>query len=215
MVELTTAGYGATLNQLIPEESHRSQIFHNIVCACVRDGYLIYAPQTSILRVVHVVVGDEAAATYRSALTVICGAYMSWIYNDTIAVPSFSGRELGYCVDFETLSQNLDLWRALVKIVDVRGRPLSPAKYIIPSLVAFWNRVKGGIDVFSRHLKNVKSHHVALPPAAAIWLRIFMFLIYKAYQSFKLFQVSKLLVFVFTLADLSYAAGLRISDVRR
>ncbi|KAF1787934.1 hypothetical protein GQ600_15186 [Phytophthora cactorum] len=55
---------------------------------------------------------------------------------------------------------------------------------------------KGGIDVYSRYLTNLKSRHLHLPPLAAIWLRPLTTLVYNAYQSSQLLHVCKsLLVF--------------------
>ncbi|OWZ06176.1 hypothetical protein PHMEG_00021604, partial [Phytophthora megakarya] len=113
---------------------------------------------------------------------------MEWVYDETKEVPYFSIDELGHCEAASTLSQNLALWRALVRIIEQRGRPLPAAKHILPSLVSLWNRIKGGIDIFSRHLKNVHSHHIALPPMSAIWLRAIGTLIFNAYQSHQLFK---------------------------
>ncbi|EGZ07972.1 hypothetical protein PHYSODRAFT_319025 [Phytophthora sojae] len=132
-VELQASGFGSLFKQMIPDPSHRSQILHNIVCGGVEDGFLIYASQTEIIRVVHVRVGVDVTTTYRAALTVIRDAHLKWVYEEN----------------------NLQLWRALVRIIDDLCRPLPPAKHILPSLVGFWNRIKGGIDVYSRHLTNV------------------------------------------------------------
>jgi hypothetical protein len=30
---------------------------------------------------------------------------------------------------------------------------------LLPTVVAYWNRINGGIDVFSHNLKNVRSQH--------------------------------------------------------
>ncbi|OWY90276.1 hypothetical protein PHMEG_00041674 [Phytophthora megakarya] len=186
-VELMANGLCGNFKELVPDGGHRSQILHNIVCGGVQDGFLIFASKTQIIRVVHVQIGDDVAATYQRALLVISVAYMEWVYDETKEVPYFSIDVLGHCVDASTLSQNLALWRALVRIIEQRGRPLPAAKHILPSLVSFWNRIKGGIDIFSRHLKNVQSHHIALPPMAAIWLRVIGTLIFNAYQSHQFF----------------------------
>ncbi|EGZ26799.1 hypothetical protein PHYSODRAFT_308431 [Phytophthora sojae] len=167
-VQLVTNAFDRTFKDIVPEGSHWCRILHNVVCGGVRDGFLVYATPTRIIRIVHVYVGDPVAVTYRAALHFICEAYMKWVYDDTLVTPYFSLTDLGHCS---------------------RGRPLPPAKHIIPSLIALWNRVKGGIDVYSRYLKNVKSRHTALAPTGAIFLRILMTLIYNAHQSHQLFQV--------------------------
>lgn len=69
-------------------------------------------------------------------------------------------------------------------LIEERGRPLPPGKHILPSIVALWNRIKGGVDVYSRLLKNCKAVHHCLPPGAAIWLRMLMTTVYNGHQAF-------------------------------
>eukprot|EP00644_Phytophthora_capsici_P012550 jgi/Phyca11/113073/e_gw1.23.238.1 len=187
-VDIALDGFGGRLKKLIPDASHRVQILHSIVCGSIQDGFLVYASTSSIIRVVHIKVGDHVSWTYRAALNTIQSRYMAWIY-DGEPVPTFASHQLGHCVDQQTLLQTFHLWKQLVVIVNNRRKPLPAAKHIIPSLIALWNRVKGGIDVYSRFLKNVKAKHCSLSPTGAIWLRMIMTLIYNAYQSYLLFQV--------------------------
>lgn len=189
-VNLASMGTGELLNTAIPELNHRLQILHSIVCGGVGDGFLVYATSSSIIRVVHVVVSSSASQTYCSALNAIARGYMGWVYTANSCIPDFDHSQYGHCVDQATLQQTLELWKALVNIIDERQGPLPPAKHIIPTLIALWNKVKGGIDVYSRYLKNVKSKHFRLSPTGAIWLRMMMTLVYNAHQSYMLFQVS-------------------------
>lgn len=93
-VELQASGFGSLFKQMIPDPSHRSQILHNIVCGGVEDGFLIYASQTEIIRVVHVRVGVDVTTTYRAALTVIRDAHLKWVYEENVAIPCFSQGDL-------------------------------------------------------------------------------------------------------------------------
>ena len=77
---------------------------------------------------------------------------------------------------------NLHLCSAMNKIIAQRQRPLPLGRFLLPSLVALWNRIKGGIDVFSRNLKNVKSQHQSMNPYAASWIRLLMAMVYNAHQ---------------------------------
>ncbi|KAG1713297.1 hypothetical protein DVH05_001017 [Phytophthora capsici] len=181
-------GFGGRLCDVVPEASHRLQLLHNISCGGVQDGFLVYASSTTIIRVVHVVVEPRVSWTYRAALEAIQKGYFTWIYGEHGTVPQFDSAQLGHCIDQATLEQTLMLWKALVKLINDRGEPLPPAKHIIPTLVALWNRVKGGIDVYSRYLKNVKSKHYRLSPTATVWLRMLMTLVYNAHQTFLLLQ---------------------------
>lgn len=174
---------------LIPDQGHRSQLLHNIICASLRSGFLVYASPTAIIRVVHVAVGEDVAESYLLAFTSIKNTCLDWIYAPENMVPMLSSEELGHCGDMATLKLHLNLWRALETIIEKRGRPLSVAKHTLPTAIATWNRVNGGIDVYSRYLKNVKARHLHLPPLAAIWIRFLMTLVYNAYQSTQLLQV--------------------------
>ncbi|ETI39264.1 hypothetical protein F443_15139 [Phytophthora nicotianae P1569] len=152
----------------------------------MRDGFIVYASSTAIIRVVHVVIGDDIVDSYRLAFLKIKEACMGWIYTPDAPVPPFTADELGHCGDISTLKQHLSLWRIVVAKTEERGGPLPAAKHIIPSVIAIWNRVKGGIDVYSRYLKNIKPSHEHLPPLAALWLRFLMTLVYNAFQSAQL-----------------------------
>ncbi|KAF1781992.1 hypothetical protein GQ600_19596 [Phytophthora cactorum] len=122
------SAYWATTKNARSGVNHKSQLLHNIVCGGVEGGFPIYASQTEVIRVVHVRVAEEVSTTYRAALAVIRDAHLRWVYEENGAIPCFFQHELGHCIDFYTLSQNLQLWKSLV-------RPLPPAKHIIPSLL--------------------------------------------------------------------------------
>lgn len=152
-VDLVTMGFGGRLNSLMPDPSHRLQIQHCVVCGGISDGFLVYASSTSIIRVVHVVVGSDVSRIYYAALKTIMTEHLMWIYSDNGVMPRFGGGPRGHCVDMVTLEQTLALWRALVTLTKERQQPLPPAKHIIPTSIALWNHVKGGIDVYLRYLK--------------------------------------------------------------
>ncbi|ETL39697.1 hypothetical protein L916_09000, partial [Phytophthora nicotianae] len=183
-VNLMTDGFSGAFNAIVPDKDHRLQITHSIACGNIRDGFLVYAAATHIIPVVHVRVEPTVTWTYRSALSATEDNYLAWVYDPAVAVPELNLTRVKHCPDRATLLQSLGLWRALVKLIHDRGDPLPPAKRILPSLIALWNRTKGGIDVYSRYLKNVKPKHFRLSPKAT---RHFFCLrdlctSYKAYQ---------------------------------
>ncbi|EGZ08552.1 hypothetical protein PHYSODRAFT_306418 [Phytophthora sojae] len=106
----------------------------------------------------------------------------------TTSIHYFTLKELDPCIDLDTLLQNLAMWRALNRLIEQRPRPLPPTQHILPSFMSLWSRVKGGIDVYPRYLKNVKLSHASLPPISAIVQRIIMTLIYNSFQSLQLFR---------------------------
>ncbi|GMF33941.1 unnamed protein product [Phytophthora fragariaefolia] len=132
-INLMTAGFGGLFNDLVPEKSHQVQIVHNVACGGLRDGFLVYASATKIIRVVHVVVDTAIKWTYQSALQTIQDRYMNYIYAPDVGVPRFDFSSIiSHCPDRETLLQALSLWRALAKLVQTRGTPLPPGKANYP-----------------------------------------------------------------------------------
>ncbi|KAJ8571418.1 hypothetical protein ON010_g5419 [Phytophthora cinnamomi] len=171
-VKLESGSDSVKFMQLITEQGHRSQLFHNIISGSLGDGFIICASTSPIIRTVHVTVDADIVDA-----------------NLFGPVPIFSPEELGHCGDCSTLYQQLTLLREMNARIKELGQPLPPAEDIIPTAITMWNREKGGIDVYSRLLKNAKSRHERLPPLAAIWLRLFMTLIYNAFQPSQLLQV--------------------------
>jgi hypothetical protein len=78
------------------------------------------------------------------------------------------------------IGQRSPEWFLFSQMVAERGRPLPHGRYILSTLAAFWNRIKGGIDVFSRHLKNAKANHKSLSPYAACWICLIMAMVYNS-----------------------------------
>jgi hypothetical protein len=58
-------------------------------------------------------------------------------------------------------------------------------------VVDVWNRIKGGIDKYSRYLKDSKAEHKSLHVYGIISLRMLMTIVYNAYQSFVVIQLKK------------------------
>ena len=62
-----------------------------------------------------------------------------------------------YAVDVETVYLQYKLWKILEDMPEAsRLKILVKVKSIRPKLVSIWNTIKGGTDVFSRFMKNVK-----------------------------------------------------------
>jgi hypothetical protein len=178
----------ATFKLTIPKGSYRGQVLHDMCCAGVDDIFYISASLSSIIRVVHLRCNQEFRLQYVSQLAVLREQHMRWIYNNE-GLPPFTNDELGYCKDSDTLATTLALWKATNRLVSQRQRPLPPGRHILPFIIALWNKIKGGIDVFSRMLKNCKSCHHSLNPGAALWSRLLMTLVYNGYQSWTLLKV--------------------------
>lgn len=179
----------ATFKLVVPKGSYRGQVLHDMCCAGVDDIFYVTASLSSIIRIVHLMCNNEFRLRYIQNLAILRDEHMLWIHG-TEDLPDFSADELGYCKDTDTLATTVSLWKATVALIQQRNRPLPPGKHILPTVIAIWNRIKGGIDVFSRMLKNCKASHRSLNPGAALWLRILMTMVYNGYQSLVLLKVS-------------------------
>ena len=70
-----------------------------------------------------------------------------------------------------TIANNLQLWDRATKMIIRAGNPLPTPRAIVPSMIAFWNSVKGRVDVYPRFLKNVKVSNAHLSSLEYINLR--------------------------------------------
>ena len=166
----------------IPDRGHRGQLVHGMASGNLRFAFYVVASLRKIIRVVMVEVEPDDLLMYMRALKYIYETHLNWVLSGS--VPVLEVANMGHAVDQHTIVKTLDLWRAIRRLIVERGRPLPPCRFILPSMVAIWNRCKGPIDVFSRFLKNVHAHHSHLKPVANIWLRLIMSMIYNAYQSY-------------------------------
>jgi hypothetical protein len=181
-----------TFKLSIPKGSYRGQVLHDMCCAGLDDCFYTSASLTSIIRVVHLRMSGSTRANYIANLALLRARHLEWVYDISMPLYPFQEHQLGHCTDIDTLATTRALWTAINTLVAERGRPLPPGKHILPFSIALWNRTKGGIDVFSRMLKNCKSVHTSLNPGAAIWLRIVMTMVYNAHQALSLIKVRRI-----------------------
>jgi hypothetical protein len=165
----------------IKELSYRCQILHCMACSGLEDWLYVTASLDSVIRIVLIHTNELALSVYRQSLTWLKDTYFPWVYNDSLPIPDFGNQYL-HAVNKHGVETSLQLWRAMNKIIAQRRRPLPPGRFLLPSLIAIWNRIKGGIDVFSRHLKNIKSQHMRMNPYAASWIRLIMAMVYNSHQ---------------------------------
>ena len=93
--------------------------------------------------------------------------------------------------DRESLVLNFDLCRELTREGHRRGRPLPPAKYTRPKLIAARNKMKGGIDTYSAILAHCKVELSQLHPVSRFFLRGLMTLILNAHYVWRLLKLEE------------------------
>lgn len=81
-------------------------------------------------------------------------------------INGLKNEQLGHAVDHHTVL----LWHRLKTQLLDSGMSMTPAHELIPAAVSMWNHVKGGQDVASRQIKNVKVNFRKLHPRAYIWM---------------------------------------------
>ena len=93
-------------------------------------------------------------------------------------LPGASRDTFGHAVDENTVRFTRKLADSIIdensRRIASHQQPLPPAHQIVPWIVSPWNHVKGGQDVVSRILKNVKVDFRGLSPRAFVLIRAIM-----------------------------------------
>jgi hypothetical protein len=98
--------------------------------------------------------------------------------------------ELNHAVD----SNTLDLWRIMGKSLQEyikKDHTLFPAHDVKPYLVSMWNVLKGGQDVVSRQLKEVKIDFRCLSPRAFVFIRQMMTMMLNSHLVLRLIMMKR------------------------
>ena len=179
----------AEFKLLVPDSAHRVQCLHHMATIGITTCFLVYEVPGSIQQVIALMCNAIHKLRYVSALQQFAMEHMGWvsqgtternIYNLVGYLPDLD--DYGYAVDKQTIATNLQLWDKASRMIQRHGAPLPTAKAIVPSMVAFWNTVKGGVDVYSRFLKNIKVSNARLSPTEYINLRMVNTLILNAFH---------------------------------
>jgi hypothetical protein len=98
--------------------------------------------------------------------------------------------DFGHAKDFHALHVAKKLKFALKKRrLQENLPPLCQTKTFYPTVIAFWNRYKGGQDVVSRLLKNVKVDFRKLSPRACIYIRLIMTSMLNCHMVWRIFKL--------------------------
>ena len=152
------------LFELIPPD-HRAQLLQHAVVSNVRKVLYVKASRHRILQVVVLEFTDELKNEWLSVIKKMRSEYGQW----EEALPDV--RVWGRAVDTQTVSAHLKL-RTALEAYSRRFGPIDDLKYIKPTVVAMWNRVKVGVDTVSRMLKNIQINHEHLTPHTYFFDRI-------------------------------------------
>jgi hypothetical protein len=178
MIRMDSLEAKEQLNKWVPENRYKAQLAQHAIVPEVDDVLYVEATQHEIIMSCHLHYPQE----YRDAISAAVHEPINELFIKPIhdlfekkkAEPTFliMGNleiEPKYATDDVTYWFNYWMRQELLRHV-----PLDPAKAIIPALIAMWNILKGGVDVFSRLIGNVQPKHQAMPMHARIFLRFFM-----------------------------------------
>ena len=169
---------------------------HHAASSGVNDVFYTWASTTSIIQVVHCVFSDQVISDYVESIDQFNEQYMKWVYADSsynfLDTKALPFQAYGHAVDAYTVKSNLRIWKEYSRFsvayrsVNNEDIPPPPARLFLPTLNAFWNKNKGGIDVYSRLLKNLAARHMKLSPSGLIFLRTMKTIVYNCYATLRL-----------------------------
>ncbi|MGH3055438.1 MAG: SAP domain-containing protein, partial [Gaiellaceae bacterium] len=178
--------------ELVWTKDYRAQVLHNAFVTGV-DVCLFVVGRVGlvedIIYIVYVNISCDILSSYKVLFTMlkptILDAYAQAVNLETA--------ELGNAVDMETIKFTQKLARAIMILNSQRIQNgeelLPPAHQITPELVALWNSIKGGQDVVSRILKNVKIDFAVLSPRAFTFIRSIQIMLLNAHLSLRIFSI--------------------------
>lgn len=183
--------------KLVWTPGYRVQLLHNAALWSAKRILFVCASQTSIIYAVLVEFPSAIMATYMQAIRSRSQALINW-YNSNDANLDHnpfttSNLEMGYANDMNCVNINRNLARKIRELNEQRvsrdEELLRPAQSIIPQAIRIWNRVKGGQDVVSRILKNVKVDFKQLSPSAFMILRVIMTAAMNAHLTWRILEI--------------------------
>ena len=179
--------------ELIPNRNYRQQALHHASVTNCRFVFFIEATVREIEYVVFLVFRRDLLSAYRDG--VLCPIYDRYVkpmlerLTDSArdADPlADSGLSANWAVDSNTYIQSFLLWEKLNKEIQSKKEPLPPAVSILPAVVDAWNNLKGGVDVVSRILANVKDCHSRMGLHGRINLRFLHIILMNAHLTLRM-----------------------------
>ena len=186
---ISTCVYGDdTFKRAVHDLNYRLQVLHHAMVFQLDHVLFIVASGLQFIYAVLITIPLAYRQTYESFLHGMKREHLDWAYGD-VPFPSMIQDNIsskGYVVDEACIHLHLRLSRCLWNIVVEHGKPLPQGKHLIPTIVAYWNRNKGGVDVLSRFLKHVKIPFGRASPRVVYVVRMIFMLIFSGFQAWKL-----------------------------
>ena len=176
--------------KLIFKSIFRSQVLHHLTVTGVDHLLFVVASTTNVIFSVLVQVTQSTRDLFESMISSRCAEYLQYFnLPDLFSRINLRSDEFGHAVDCHTVQ----IWRNLQISMEKwrldKGHSILPAQDIIPFIVSHWNNFKGGQDVVSRILKNVKVDFRSLTPRGFIFIRFIMLALMNSHMIFRLLKV--------------------------
>jgi hypothetical protein len=203
--EFFVCHFGSELcSKLVWLPQYRAQIFHH--CATFNTSQILFVVSglTGILYICHVYFDSNLISVYLSFIHRISRTHLEYFVNEQNFInPGLQTSEYAHATDLHTLQ----LWRKFAQALARHNRqtPLPPAHDIIPYVVSYWNHTKGGQDVASRILKNVKVDFSSLTPRGFLHIRMIMSSLMNSHLLLRLLSIEDKLEQFSTFHDLKKA----------
>mmetsp|Transcript_23399 Transcript_23399/g.65736 ORF Transcript_23399/g.65736 Transcript_23399/m.65736 type:complete len:237 (-) Transcript_23399:112-822(-) len=100
-------------------------------------------------------------------------SYFPWAYDDEIPFPTdIPAESFGWGQDVYRVRIHLRLFKLLREYVITNG-PIREEVSLLPGEVAFWNKVKTGVDIISRQLNFIAALFTSAKSEQNLWISIF------------------------------------------
>jgi hypothetical protein len=180
----------ATFKHLVWNINYRTQVLHHVCTYNLSELLFVVGSQKEIIYACRIYFPENIRNAYKSLMENFGSKYIAWYQDD-------DDRELKKQLSILDLQHATDVstvlfWRKMArKITEINKNPnqrLGSAHDIIPHAISLWNKCKGGQDVVSRQLKNVKVDFYKLKPRAAIIIRQVMTQLLNAHLLYRIYS---------------------------
>ena len=146
---------------LVDSTGYRFQCIHHCVVTSLKRVLYIVAKGSSngvgeILYAALIEFADAATSSHSFWMDSVRLSAFDWVGKHASHIPSeydilLSG---SHSPDLYSLASHYNLCKAYKMLVDANG-PLPPSRMVRPTLLVYWNALKGGVDEFSWALKSL------------------------------------------------------------
>jgi hypothetical protein len=182
--------YGdSVFNRIVNNSGYRVQILHHAMVLKLNHILFVQADKNTIKTCLLVEVPEGDRDRLESLLDKYADEHLKWVYDCNASFPELQESRIssgGYTVEPESVRVNLALAKAIEDLVDKAKCPLPRMKHIVPRIVAYWNAIKGSIDVMSRLLLHFKIPLQGASPEQVYIIRMIQLVVIDGFLATKL-----------------------------